>query len=229
MNTTVSTGTREHAPHIPAPRRDSSGGDDPSRPDRRRQDVLRRELPRQRRRPQRDPGRSAAGGQQTRLAPPGEPQRRGLPSRPRRAEQTPRPGVRPADAVGLVRPAYRAARDAAAGARRHASRTRTPFILLVLALLGGGLVCLLVINTTLAAASFQISNLQRENTEATQRVQELQQQVAADQSAGAIQRRALQLGMRAQPALNFVDLRTGRRYATQARARGAYAVPGYGR
>ena len=40
----------------------------------------------------------------------------------------------------------------------------------MLALLGCGLICLLVINTTLAAGSFQISNLQRDNTAAAQRV-----------------------------------------------------------
>ncbi len=105
--------------------------------------------------------------------------------------------------------------------------SRTPFILLVLALLGCGLVCLLVINTTLAAASFQISNLQRDNTQAAQRVQELQQQVSTDESANSILQRALRLGMRAQPTLNFVDPQTGRRHATPAHVTGAYAVPGY--
>ncbi len=117
------------------------------------------------------------------------------------------------------------ARDTQGRARRPVSRT--PFILLVLALLGGGLVCLLVINTTLAAASFRISNLQKENTEATQRVQELQQQVSTDRSANSIEQRALRLGMRTQPTLNVVDLQTGRRYTTPARVPGVYAVPGY--
>jgi hypothetical protein len=97
----------------------------------------------------------------------------------------------------------------------------------VLALLGCGLVCLLVINTTLAAASFRISNLQRENTEATRQVQELQQQVSADQSANTIEQRALRLGLRTQPTLDFIDLRTGRRYTTPTRVPGVRAVPGY--
>ena len=119
----------------------------------------------------------------------------------------------------------RPARLASGGARRHASRTT--FILLVLAMLGGGLVCLLVINTTLAAASIQISNLQRENTQESQQVQDLQQQVSADRSANSIEQRALRLGMRPQPALNFVNLRTGRRYTMPARVPGVAAVPGY--
>jgi cell division protein FtsB len=117
------------------------------------------------------------------------------------------------------------AREASRGARRPASRT--PFILLVLAMLGGGLVCLLVINTTLAAASIQISNLQRENTQAAQQVQDLQQQVSTDRSANSIEQRAFRLGLRLQPTLNFIDLRTGRRYTTQARVPGVGAVPGY--
>ena len=116
-------------------------------------------------------------------------------------------------------------RDAAGPGQR--SPSRTPFIVLVLGLLGGGLLCLLVINTTLAAASFRIGALQQGNVQAAQRVQELQEQVAAEQSPASIEQRALRLGMRTQPVLNFVDLRTGRSYTTSARAPGVvYPVPG---
>jgi hypothetical protein len=97
----------------------------------------------------------------------------------------------------------------------------------VLGLLSGGLVCLLLINTTLAAASFQITSLQQSNAAAAQRVQELQWQVAADQSPSSIEQRALRLGLRMQPVLNFIDLRNGRSYTTLSRDPGAYAVPGY--
>jgi hypothetical protein len=105
---------------------------------------------------------------------------------------------------------------------------RTPFILLLLGLLGGGLVCLLVINTTLAAASFRISDLQRGNVELAQQQQDLQQQVASEESPSTIEQRAFQLGMRPQSVLNMVDLKTGRRYTSPAGAAGAAAVPGYG-
>jgi len=103
--------------------------------------------------------------------------------------------------------------------------SRTPFILLVIALLGSGLICLLVINTTLAAASFRINALQQGNIQAAQRVEELRQQVAAEQSPASIEQRARRLGLRAQPVLNFVDLRTGRSYVTPATVPGVYAVP----
>lgn len=105
---------------------------------------------------------------------------------------------------------------------------RTPFILLLLGLLGGGLVCLLVINTTLAAASFRISDLQKGNVELAQQQQDLQQQVASEESPSTIEQRAYQLGMRPQSVLNMVDLKTGRRYTSPAGAAGAAAVPGYG-
>ena len=105
--------------------------------------------------------------------------------------------------------------------------SRTPFVLFVLGLLGGGLVCLLVINTTLAAASYRIDNLQRSNAMASQQVQQLQQQVASEQSPTSIEQRAVKLGMRPQQVLKFVDVKTGRRYTMPSQAQGAYAVPGY--
>lgn len=129
-------------------------------------------------------------------------------------------------------PAAVPARPRAAGAPRDLNApgrpsSRTPFILLLLGLLGGGLVCLLVINTTLAAASYRIENLQQSNAAATQQVQDLQQQVASEQSPGSIEQRAVKLGMRPQQVLSFVDLKTGRRYTMPSQAQGAYAVPGY--
>jgi hypothetical protein len=189
--------------------------------------------------PPRKPGRPAQGRppepRQPRQA---GPARLGRPARPLRPVPDP-PPAKPAPSPPSP-PSSRAAGPAAAPARSRAAgaaqdlhaaarrpTSRTPFILLLLGLLGGGLVCLLVINTTLAAASYQIDNLQRSNTTATQQVQELQQQVASEQSPGSIDQRALQLGMRTQQVLNFVDLKTGRRYTMPSQAQGAYAVPGY--
>jgi cell division protein FtsL len=84
------------------------------------------------------------------------------------------------------------------------------FVLLVLGLLGGGLVCLLVVNTTLAAASIGISRLQQQNSTQVQRIQELQQQVASERSDSMIEREAKRLGMRPMQVPGFVDLRTGK-------------------
>ena len=174
--------------------------------------------------PPRKPGRTAQGRPpESRQARQAGPARLGRPVRPLRPARPPRPAG----------PATEPARSRATGAARdlHAAPTRptsrTPFILLLLGLLGGGLVCLLVVNTTLAAASYRIDNLQRSNATASQQVQLLQQQVASEQSPGSIEQRALKLGMKPQQVLNFVDPKTGRRYTMPSKAEGAYAVPGY--
>jgi hypothetical protein len=85
---------------------------------------------------------------------------------------------------------------------------RAPFILLVLCLLGGGLICLLVINTTLGGASFQIDRLQQSANARALQVQRLEQQIAADESPTKIAQEACLLGMRPQQQLQFIDLRT---------------------
>jgi Tfp pilus assembly protein PilN len=85
-------------------------------------------------------------------------------------------------------------------------------VLLVLGLLGGGLVCLLIVNTTLATAQFRINNLQQSNTQLSQQEQGLQQQIATDEAPGTIEKRAFKLGLRQQQRLNFLDVQTGRIY-----------------
>ena len=122
----------------------------------------------------RNPGQAAPGAR-----PP-------LPGRPRRPGAPGGVPARPAPPAArtAVRPTASPARTRARAAAVRRPVSRTPFILLVLGLLGSGLICLLVINTTLAAASFRINALQQGNIQASQRVEELQQQVAADQSHG---------------------------------------------
>jgi hypothetical protein len=83
-----------------------------------------------------------------------------------------------------------------------------PFVLLVLVLLGGGLICLLVINTTLGAASFRISQLQKTGTSLSTQEQTLQEQVAEERAPAEIARLAYQLGMRVQATTHILDLRT---------------------
>src|SRR5262245_51145528 len=85
---------------------------------------------------------------------------------------------------------------------------RTSFVILVLGLLGGGLVCLLMVDTTLAANSIQSNRLEQANATRTQRIQQLQQDVAAAQSPAVIARAARKLGMRPQHVPAFVDLRS---------------------
>src|SRR5215470_6929758 len=103
------------------------------------------------------------------------------------------------------------ASDQRAGASARSGRyaARTPFVMLLLGLLGGGLVCLLVVNTTLAANSIEIIKLQQANSAGTARIQQLEQAVGAGQSAAAIEAKARKLGMRSVGMPTYVDLRTG--------------------
>ena len=103
-----------------------------------------------------------------------------------------------------------------------------PFLLLIVGMLCGALVCLLVISTTLAAGSFRISNLQQQNQALVKQQQALQQQVAQDQAPSLIAQRAEQLGMRPVGQIQFLNVKTGR--ISSDAATGAAAnikVPGY--
>jgi hypothetical protein len=87
-----------------------------------------------------------------------------------------------------------------------------PFVLLVLTLLGGSLICLLVINTTLGAASFRISQLQKTGAGLATQLQSVRQRVAAEQAPAEIAQRAYQLGMRTQTNVSILDLRSHQIY-----------------
>jgi hypothetical protein len=146
-----------------------------------------------------------------------------------------RPGGRRPGGPGLVRPGTGSGQPSAGQERRSGPRaaapsaaiSRTPFILFVTALLGGGLVCLLIINTILATGAYQITSLQQTQTTQSQQVQVLRQQVAADSAPSVIARRARELGMVAPPLTNFVNLKTGRIATQPTTLPGVPAVPGY--
>jgi hypothetical protein len=84
-----------------------------------------------------------------------------------------------------------------------------PFLLLVCGLLGGALVCALVISTTLAEGSFKITQLQQQDSQLARQQQQLEEQVSSARSAQVIEQRAYQLGMRRVGLLRFLDLRDG--------------------
>jgi cell division protein FtsB len=91
-----------------------------------------------------------------------------------------------------------------------ARSSRTPFVFLLVGLLGGGLLCLLLINTILDTGAYQITQLQQENATLTQRTQELQAQIAYEESPTVLAGQAQRLGMREPPLLYFLDLRKGK-------------------
>ncbi|MFJ5634757.1 hypothetical protein ACIQF5_19250 [Streptomyces goshikiensis] len=70
-----------------------------------------------------------------------------------------------------------------------------PFVLLVVALLGGGLISLLLLNSALNEGSFQLTKLKRETTALTDEEQALQRDVDGYSAPDALQRRAHELGL----------------------------------
>ncbi|MFG2980392.1 hypothetical protein ACGFYQ_03935 [Streptomyces sp. NPDC048258] len=90
------------------------------------------------------------------------------------------------------RPA-RPARPARPGSGGQAARM--PFVLLVVALLAGGLISLLLLNSALNEGSFQLSKLKKETTALTDEEQALQRDVDGYSAPDALQRRAQELGL----------------------------------
>jgi hypothetical protein len=150
--------------------------------------------------------------------------------RPARALRD-RPGASaPKEPQGLQAPARDGAGRPAPAAHPHASGAaqRMPFLLLVCGLLGGALVCALVISTTLAEGSFKITQLQQQDSQLARQQQQLEEQVSSARSAQVIEQRAYQLGMRRVGLLRFLDLRDGQ-IETDAGsgAVSRISVPGY--
>ncbi|MGY0066771.1 septum formation initiator family protein [Streptomyces sp. QTS137] len=89
----------------------------------------------------------------------------------------------------------RAARLARLLPTGRAQAARTPFVLLVVLLLGGGLIGLLVLNSALSEGAFRLDDLERETKSLTDEEQALQRDIDAYSAPDALQRRARELGM----------------------------------
>ncbi|MFI6206572.1 hypothetical protein ACIBAI_09220 [Streptomyces sp. NPDC051041] len=89
----------------------------------------------------------------------------------------------------------RAARLARLFPAGRSQAARTPFVLLVVVLLGGGLIGLLMLNSALSEGSFRLDDLERETKSLTDEEQALQRDIDAYSAPEALQRRARELGM----------------------------------
>jgi cell division protein FtsB len=72
---------------------------------------------------------------------------------------------------------------------------RTPFVLLVVVLLGSGLIALLLLNSSLNQGSFELSRLEKQTDDLSDERQALQQEVDRLSAPDALERRARELGM----------------------------------
>ena len=147
-----------------------------------------------------------------------------------------RPGAQPASGAGAI-PNVRTAPQPKPQPQPGASRVgspavappgthRLPFVLLLCGLLGGALISALVISTTLAEGSFEISKLENSTTAQTKQLQSLQLQVAQAQQPQQIETRAASLGMVPIAELRFIDLKTGK-LTTDGTDWAGYVPPGY--
>jgi hypothetical protein len=89
--------------------------------------------------------------------------------------------------------------------RRRPAR-RTPFVLLVIAVLGAGLVALLLINTGVAQDSFQLTDLRQQSDLLQDREEALEQEVARLSTPGRLATEAERLGMRPGAAPTFIQV-----------------------
>ncbi|WP_112466551.1 septum formation initiator family protein [Streptomyces triticisoli] len=89
----------------------------------------------------------------------------------------------------------RAARLARLFPANRSQAARTPFVLLVVLLLGGGLIGLLMLNSALSEGAFQREGLRKDTKNLTDEEQALQRDIDAYSAPDALQRRARELGM----------------------------------
>jgi hypothetical protein len=153
-----------------------------------------------------------------RRTPPGRPAPQALrnPSRPARPVSSPR-HTRPVTGPP-PRPVLRPRRRS----------PRAPFILLLVGLLGGALVSLLVISTTLAQGAFQITSLQQQNATLARQEQTLTNAVAQEANPAVIAQQAQRLGMRQNPNLRFINLKNGKIVTGKvSKSDAEINVPGY--
>jgi hypothetical protein len=130
-------------------------------------------------------------------------------SSPRHTRPTaPAPAAKPSQAA---KPAQ-ASRPSLAGERQRRRQQyrqqRMPFILLLVGLLGGALVSLLVISTTLDEGSYRINNLTSENNALYKDEQTLLNEVNQERDPAVIASEAAVLGLRPQKDERFINTAT---------------------
>ncbi|MGH3344201.1 MAG: hypothetical protein ACRDPK_15295, partial [Carbonactinosporaceae bacterium] len=92
---------------------------------------------------------------------------------------------------------------------RPVASPRTPFVLLVVAVLTVGLVVLLGLNTALAQSSFTVARLQEQSGRLADRQQALERQIAERAAPQRLAERARRLGMVPVVDPRFLDSTTG--------------------
>jgi hypothetical protein len=114
-----------------------------------------------------------------------------------------RPAARPAARPAGRQPARTSTPLLVVGAPAHA-RSRAGLVIGCLALLGGGLLCLLVLNVSLEKGAYVLRQQQSDTNRLMGERQALQEQLAALEAPQSLARRASDLGMVSAPNVAFV-------------------------
>jgi hypothetical protein len=124
-----------------------------------------------------------------------------------------------------LRPAGALPRPRLTVVQRMAPRApRVPFVVLVLTLLVGGLVGLLLLNTTLQRGAYLTTSLRQTSSDLTIRQQRLELEVAALREPQRVASEAQRLGMVQNDSPAFLSLSTGRIIGTPIAGRRANQV-----
>ncbi len=97
---------------------------------------------------------------------------------------------------------------------------RVPFLLILAGVLAGGLVVLLMLQTTVQEQSFQVRQLQTQATELAYKQAQLEAEVQLRSTPAEIARQATAIGMVPNPYAVFIDTRTGSVVGAQKAVRG---------
>jgi hypothetical protein len=138
-----------------------------------------------------------------------QPQTVAQPKAPRKRQPPGTPGKVRVSSPRHTRPSTAPTAQPQARLTRRQRQQRMPFILLLVGLLGGALVSLLVISTTLDEGSYDINNLTNQNTMLYKDEQALLNQVNEDKNPAVIASEAAAFGMRTQKDERFINPSTG--------------------
>ncbi|WP_300676756.1 hypothetical protein [Nocardioides sp.] len=109
--------------------------------------------------------------------------------------------------------------------RRRVATSELPFVLLVSALLVGGVVALLMFNTSMQAASFTQTRLQKQATTLAAQQQSLEMQLETLRSPQNVAQAAEKQGMVIPANVAMLKLDTGKVLGDAAPADGSYTPP----
>ena len=135
----------------------------------------------------------------------------------------PRSRAGSAPARGPARPPRPTLRVVAAPVAEHG---RTLFVFACLALLVGGLITVLLINTALAQGSFAMHDLTATSRQLSDQSQALREDIAGQAAPGRLSKRAADLGMVPSGSVAFLRLSDGRVLGVATAPTPATAAPG---